>query len=142
MAEAKIGDKVQVNYTAKLEDGSVFFSSEGKNPVELQLGSGTLIPDIENSIVGMNLGDKKTVHLSAENSYGPYRKELVVETPREKLPPNFTPKLGGSWPVDMGAGGKRVGRITHITEETITFDTNHPLAGHDLTFDIELVKIL
>jgi len=141
-AHAKIGDTVQVNYTGKLADGSIFDSSEGREPYEFTLGAGQAIPGFDKAILGMKVGEKKTVTIPADEAYGPHLDDMVVEVPREKLPSNIEPKVGQMLEATRPDGEKIGFIITNISDDnTVTLDANHPLAGKDLTFYIELVKI-
>jgi peptidylprolyl isomerase len=141
-AVAKTGDTVQVNYTGKLADGTVFDSSVGRDPLEFTLGKGETIPGFEKAVLGMKVGEKKTVTIPSDEAYGPHFDDMVVEVPREKLPSNIEPKVGQMLEA-TGQNGETIRfTVTSISDNgTVTLDANHPLAGKDLTFDIELVKI-
>lgn len=139
---AKTGDTVQVNYTGKLADGTVFDSSIGKQPLEVVLGRGQVIPGFEKALLGMKVGDNKTVTISANDAYGPLRKELIFEVPKENLPPDAVPQVGQQLRGTKADGSTMVATITKISDKTVTLDANIPLAGKDLTFEIGLVKIL
>lgn len=139
---AKTGDKVQVNYTGKFENGTVFDSSAGRDPLEFTLGTGKVIPGFEKAVLGMKTGEKKTVTIPAAEAYGPHLDELVIELSRSQLPPEITPEVGMKLESPQDDGTTIVAMITSVTSTTITLDANHPLAGRTLTFDIELLKIL
>ncbi|MBN2463768.1 MAG: peptidylprolyl isomerase [Dehalococcoidia bacterium] len=141
-AVAKYGDTVQVHYTGKLADGTVFDSSVERGPLEFTVGSGQLIEGFDNAVLGMKVGEKKTVTIPVDEAYGPHRDEQVVEISREKLPSDLTPEVGQQLVMTQSDGTEIVVVITEVSDETITIDANHPLAGKDLTFEIELVKIL
>jgi len=141
-AKAKVGDTVQVNYTGKLADGSVFDSSIGKQPLEVVLGKGQVIPGFEKAILGMKVGDNKTVTISAIDAYGLSHKELIFEVPKENLPAGAAPQVGQQLRGSKADGTTMVATITKISDKTVTLDGNVPLAGKDLTFEIGLVKIL
>lgn len=141
-AKAKTGDTVQVNYTGKLADGTVFDSSIGKQPLEVILGKGQVIPGFEKAILGMKVGDNKTVTISANDAYGPFRKELIFEVPKENLPAGAEPQVGQQLRGSKADGSTMIATITRVSEKTVTLDGNVPLAGKDLTFEIGLVKIL
>jgi len=141
-AKAKDGNTVQVNYTGKLADGTVFDSSIGRQPLEVILGKGQVIPGFEKAILGMKVGENKTVTISANDAYGPYRNELIFEVPKEKLPAGVTPQVGQQLQGSQADGSVMVATITKVSDETVTLDANTPLSGKDLTFEIELVKIL
>ena len=141
--QAKEGDAVQVNYTGTLADGTVFDSSAGRTPLEFTIGSGQLIPGFDQAVIGMKVGEKKTVTIPAEEAYGPHREEMVLEVGRERIPSNIEPEVGMMLESTQQDGSKVVFTITNISDNnTVTLDANHPLAGKDLTFEIELVKIL
>jgi FKBP-type peptidyl-prolyl cis-trans isomerase 2 len=139
---AKTGDTVQVNYTGKLADGTVFDSSIGRQPLEVILGKGQVIPGFEKAILGMHVGENKTVTISASDAYGPSRKELIFEVPKENLPAGATPQVGQQLRGSKADGSTMMATITKISDKTVTLDANVPLAGKDLTFEIGLVKIL
>lgn len=141
-AKAKDGDTVQVNYTGKLADGTVFDSSVGRQPLEVVLGKGQVIPGFEKAILGMTVGENKTVTIPADEAYGPYHNELIFEVPRENMPTGVTPQVGQRLQGSQEDGSVMVATITKVSDNTVTLDANIPLAGKDLTFDIGLVKIL
>jgi FKBP-type peptidyl-prolyl cis-trans isomerase 2 len=140
--QAKNGNIVQVDYTGKLADGTVFDSSVGSEPLEFKLGAGQVIPGFEKAVLGMKVGEKKTVTIPANEAYGPHRDEQVVELSREELPSDLTPQVGQQLVVNQQDGRQIIVVITNVSDNnTVTIDANHPLAGKDLTFEIELVKI-
>jgi peptidylprolyl isomerase len=142
MAQAKTGDVVKVHYTGKLGDGTVFDSSANREPLQFKIGEGQLIADFEQALVGMNPGDSKTVQIAADNAYGPYHEEMVIELDRKDLPENLEPKVDQKLQVRQDSGQEFVVTVTAVTEKSITLDGNHPLAGKDLTFDIQLSEIV
>ena len=142
MAQAKTGDVVKVHYTGKLDDGTVFDSSANREPLEFKIGAGQLIADFEQAVVGMNPGDAKTVQIAADNAYGPYHEEMVIELERKDLPENLDPKVDQKLQVRQESGQEFVVTVTAVTETSVTLDGNHPLAGKDLTFDIQLSEIV
>ena len=141
-SKAKEGNTVQVNYTGKLADGTVFDSSVGRQPLEVVLGKGQVIPGFEKAILGMKVGENKTVTLSVNDAYGPVRSELIFEVPKENLPAGVTPQVGQQLQGSQADGSVMRATITKISDKTVTLDGNIPLAGKELTFDIELIKIL
>ena len=141
-ARAKDGDTVQVNYTGKLADGTVFDSSIGRQPLEVVMGKGQVIPGFEKAILGMKVGDNKTVTISANDAYGPFRNELIFEVTKDNLPAGVAPQVGQQLRGSKADGSTMVATITKISDKTVTLDANVPLAGKDLTFEIGLVKIL
>ena len=138
---ANDGDTVKVHYTGTLEDGTVFDTSRGREPLEFTLGEGTIIPGFEETVKGMQVGQTKTVTIPAEEAYGPHRDELVMVIERDKLPEGLNPAIGQQLEMQQADGGTAVVVVTDVSETTITIDANHPLAGKDLTFEIELVEI-
>lgn len=141
MAVAKDGDKVKVHYTGKLDDGTEFDSSSGREPLEFTLGNQEVIPGFEEAIVGMAPGDLKTVTIAADDAYGPYYKEMVAIADRRNFPEDLTPEVGQQLQVQSEDGDSMVVTVTEVTDERVTLDGNHPLAGKALTFDLELVGI-
>jgi len=139
--EAKTGDAVSVHYTGKLQDGTVFDSSEQGEPLEFTLGQGQLIPGFEQAVSGMKVGESKTVTITSDQAYGPYRQELVQVVPREQLPEDLKPEVGMQLQSTRSDGGVVVVTVTEVSETTITVDANSPLAGKDLIFEIKLVGI-
>lgn len=140
--QAKNGDTVQVNYTGKLSDGTVFDTSEGGKPLEFILGSGTVIEGFDKAVLGMKVGEKKTVTIPASEAYGPYLDEMVMEIPREQLSKDLVPAVGQHLQSTSSDGQTIFVTVIKVTDTSITVDANHPLAGKDLTFELELVKIL
>jgi len=140
MSQVKEGDSVKVNYTGKLEDGTVFDSSEGKEPLEFTVGSGQIIPGLDKAVDGMEVGESKTVTVESEEAYGPRRDEMVLEVERERLPEEIEPEVGQQLQVGSSEDQTMIVQITDVTDTAVTLDANHPLAGKDLTFDIEVVE--
>jgi len=141
MAQAKNGDTVKVNYTGKLDDGSVFDASGDSGPLEFRIGEGKIISGFENAVVGMHPQESKTVRVPADEAYGPHRDELVAEVDRGQLPEDIKPEVGQYLTLRQPDNRNILVEITAVSDEKITLDANHPLAGKDLTFDIELVEI-
>lgn len=142
MVQAQPGDTVKIHYTGKLEDGTVFDSSFGGEPFEFTLNSGQVIPGFDQAIVGMAPGETKTETIPMDRAYGPHRDEMVLEVGRDNLPPNFQPQIGEQLQVQQPDGAAIPVVVTEVTDATVTLDANHPLAGEDLTFDIQLVEIV
>ena len=138
---AQDGDTVKVHYTGTLADGSQFDSSEGRAPLEFTLGQGQLIPGFEKAVLGMTTGQKKTVTLPAAEAYGPHIAEMVIEVPQDDLPEGLEPQVGQQLQMTLESGRVTSVMVVSISEDTITIDANHPLAGKDLTFEIELVEV-
>lgn len=135
------GDTVKVNYTGKLMDGTVFDTSDGRDPLEFTIGQGQLIKDFEQAVIGMNPGDTKTVQIESQNAYGPHHDQLVFIVPREQLPEDIDPQVDQRFQMTADNGQDLVVTVTAASENDVTFDGNHPLAGKDLTFEIELVSV-
>jgi len=141
MSQAKSGDTVHVHYTGKLGDGSVFDSSEGRDPLSFELGKGMVVPGFEKAVTGMEVGEQKTVTFPSEEAYGPRLDQLTFTVPRDNLPEGYDPKEGEMLRMETRDGRQMDVVVTGADEESVQLDANHPLAGHDLTFDVELVKI-
>ncbi len=138
--EAKRGDNVKVHYTGSLDDGSVFDSSEGKEPLSFAVGGGQVIAGFDEAVIGMEVGDSKTVHIPAEKAYGQRNDELVIHAPIEQVPPDLKPEIGMR--LELGGMGGEILRVevVDITDSHVVLDANPPLAGKDLIFKIELVE--
>ena len=142
MAQAKAGDTVKVHYTGKLDDGSVFDTSDDREPLQFTIGEGQLISDFEQAVVGMNPGESKTVQISSDKAYGPHREEMVMEVDRSEFPEDLEPKVDQRLQVSQSDGQTFPVTVTDVSESKITLDANHPLAGKDLTFDVQLSEIV
>ncbi len=141
METAKDGDTVKVHYKGTLRDGTVFDDSEQRDPLELTLGSKQVIPGFEEAIVGMKVGDSKVETIPAAEAYGEPKDQLILRAPMDKMPEGKAPEVGQQMQV-MTEGGQPVPvRVTEVSEDEVTLDANHPLAGHDLTFELKLVEI-
>lgn len=141
MAQASNGDNVRIHYTGRLHDGTVFDTSENRDPLGFELGAGQVIPGFEEAVQGMEPGQRQTVTVAAEKAYGPRRDDLVLSFPREQLPEGVDPEPGQQLQMQTQEGQAVQVTVRDATEEALILDANHPLAGHDLTFDIELVEI-
>lgn len=142
MTQAKTGDTIKLNYTGKLDDGSVFDTTENRDPLQFVLGEDRLIKGFEAAVVGMNPGDTKTVQLEPEQAYGPRRDEMVLDINRSNLPEDMQPQVGQKLQLQPKEGGQPVdSTITRVSETDVTVDANHPLAGRPLTFEIELLEV-
>jgi len=140
-AQAKNGDTVEVHYTGTLENGTVFDTSEGGEPLEFTLGQGQMIPGFEQAVLGMKVGESKNFTIPADEAYGPYDAALIQVINREELTNIPNPEVGQQLYGSQTGGGTITGTITNVTDTTITVDFNHHLAGKDLTFEIELMSI-
>ena len=141
MAQVQQGDTVSVHYTGKLADGTVFDSSRDRHPMKFTLGKGQLIAGFEAAVVGMAAGDKKTVVIPFAEAYGPRQDSAVVEMERKNMPTNFVPQVGQRLELTQEDDTNVLVTVTAVSDATITVDANHPLAGKDLTFDIEVVEV-
>lgn len=141
MTQVKTGDTVRIHYTGTLADGSTFDSSAGRDPLEFTVGSGQIIPGLDKAIPGMTQGDKKVVEVPAEEAYGPVHAEARQAVPRQEIPADIPLEIGTQLQVQTTTGQTMQVVVIEVTDEQVTLDANHPLAGKDLTFAIELVEI-
>lgn len=141
MTEVTQGAKVRIHYTGTLEDGSVFDSSEGRDPLEFDVGSGMIIPGLDKALPGMKVGDKKKVSIAPEEAYGPRHDEAVLEVPRTDIPAEIPLEVGIQLQMSGPQGQPVPVTVTNLTDDTVTLDANHALAGKTLTFDFEVVGI-
>lgn len=142
MAQAKHGDTVRVHYTGTFDDGTVFDTSAEREPLQFTIGSGQVIPGFDNAILDMVVGAKKKVNIPAEQAYGPRSEELVAQIGRDRLPADLEIEIGQQLQVGLADGGQTVVMIVDLNDETVTLDANHPMAGMDLNFELELVEIV
>ncbi len=140
-APVKNGDKVQVHYTGKFNDGTVFDSSEGRTPLVFEAGSGQVIPGFDKAIIGMKKEESKQILIPSADAYGPERKEMVVTFERKQLPAKPEPEVGMMLLLRDPQGHQLPARIVKVEKEMVTLDLNHPLAGKDLTFELKVVGI-
>lgn len=164
MAAVKQGDRVSINYIASLEDGTVFdstYETDGcgdecetgecdtddcgcgeTGPMQLTIGAGDFFPQIEEALIGMTIGEKKTVAIPATEAFGLYDEEKVFTVPHSELPEEMSPEVGSEYVLTNDEEEEFGVTVIEVTEESVTFDANHPLAGEDLSFELELVEIL
>ena len=138
---AQNGNIVQVHYTGTLQDGTMFETSVGREPLEFTLGEDRMMPGFEQAVLGMKTGESKTVTIPAKDAYGPHNADMTLVVNREELPEDITPEVGQQLEMTGSDGGTIIVIITEVSDTTVTLDANHPLAGKDLTFEIELVSI-
>jgi FKBP-type peptidyl-prolyl cis-trans isomerase 2 len=138
---AKAGDDVQIHYTGTLDDGSTFDSSEGRDPLAFKLGSGQVIKGFDDGVTGMSVCEEKTIHIPCEDAYGPINPAMMQDVPREQIPAEIPLELGMMLQMQGQAGDVIPVKVANITEDTVTLDANHMLAGKDLTFALKLVSI-
>lgn len=141
MATAKQGDTVHIHYTGTLEDGTEFDSSRDREPLVFTLGEGQVIAGFDQAVLGMQSGETKRVTIAADEAYGQYEDDLVFEIDRAQLPASFAPVLGEQYQMEQGNGQTMVVTVREMSNDSVTLDANHPLAGYDLTFDLELVSV-
>jgi peptidylprolyl isomerase len=149
MAQAKKGDRVRVHYTGRLDDGSVFDSSEchegdcecPSQPLEFTVGAGEVIPGFDQAVEGLAINETRSVHIPVDQAYGERVEEMVAQVPRTHLPADMTPEIGQQLEVTQEDGNSFQVMVTEVTDESVTIDGNHPLAGQNLNFDIKLVEI-
>jgi len=139
MSKARTGDYVRVHYTGTLDDGSTFDSSRGREPLEFTIGNGEVVPGFDAAVLGMAVGEVKTVTLEPEDAYGEHHEERMMQVPRSALPDDVTPEPGMEFQAEAPNGEVIALVVVEADEEQVTLDANHPLAGESLTFEIELV---
>jgi FKBP-type peptidyl-prolyl cis-trans isomerase 2 len=141
MQQAQNGDKVKVHYHGTLRNGEIFDSSNGREPLEFTVGTGQVIKGFDEGVKGMQVGEKKKVEIPVGDAYGEKSQEMVVEFPKDQFPPEMAPEVGMQLMMSNGSGQQFPVRVVEVKEESVVLDANHPLAGQDLIFDIELVEI-
>ncbi len=141
MQQVKSGDTVKVHYHGKLTDGTTFDSSEGREPLEFEVGSGSVIAGFDSGVTGMQVGEKKTVNIPVDEAYGPKQEDLYMEFPIDRFPEDMKPEAGMQLNMSNGSEQNFPVVIAEVHDDTVILDANHPLAGEDLTFDLELVEI-
>jgi len=141
MTQVKTGDTVRIHYTGTLNDGTTFDSSAGRDPLQFEVGSGQIIPGLDKEIPGMAVGDKKTVNIPASEAYGEVNPQMQQAIPRAQIPAEIPVEVGARLQMQTPEGQVIPVTVAAVDEQTVTLDANHPLAGKDLTFDIELVSI-
>ncbi|MGB3768307.1 MAG: peptidylprolyl isomerase [Phormidesmis sp.] len=142
MTQAKSGDTVKVHYTGKLNNGQVFDSSKSREPLQFTLGTGMVIPGFDAAVTGLSPGETVTSTIPNAEAYGPYQKEMVAEIEKQNIPADFELEVGQRLEMQVPSGEAMSVTITDIKGEMVTLDGNHPLAGQDLTFELELVEIV
>lgn len=142
MAQAKSGDTVQVHYTGTLTDGTIFDSSEGRTPLEFTVGSGQVIRGFDEGVAGMSQGEKKTINIPVEDAYGPANEEMIFTLNRSDIPADIPLELGMTLNMHEDGNPRPIPVIIrNLTDTSVTLDANHPLAGQDLIFEVELVGV-
>ena len=141
MQQVKNGDTIKVHYHGKLTNGETFDSSTGRQPLEFKVGSGMVIKGFDTGVTGMQIGEKKTIHIPALEAYGAKNEEMVMDFPKERFPADMKIELGMQLMMNNGSGQQIPVKIVEIKDEVVMLDANHHLAGEDLIFDLELVSI-
>jgi len=141
MTEAKAGDTVRLHYKGTLDDGSVFDSSEGRDPLEFTIGSGQILPGLDKAIPGMKVGDEKTVKIDAAEAYGPHNPAARQAVPRSNVPDTIELAVGLQLQAQTEGGQMMTVTVVEFSDAEVVLDANHPLAGKDLTFEIQLTGI-
>lgn len=142
MAQVKSADKIKVHYHGKLTNGETFDSSEGREPLEFEVGSGQVIKGFDDAVTGMTVGEKKTVNIPYDEAYGPRNPEMVIEMPKDRFPKDMEIEIGMSLGMSDQEGHQFQVTVVEIKEAIVMLDANHPLANQDLIFDLELVEIV
>jgi FKBP-type peptidyl-prolyl cis-trans isomerase 2 len=137
----KNGDTIQVHYKGTLTDGTLFDSSEGGEPLEFKVGGGMVIPGFDKGVMGMAIGEKRTINIPCAEAYGQLNEEMKINMPRSEVPADMNPEIGMEMHLTDENGQVIPVLVIGLTDDTITLDANHPLAGEDLNFDLELVSI-
>lgn len=142
MQQVKTGDTVRVHYHGRLNNGNTFDSSEGRDPLEFKVGTGSVIKGFDNGVLDMTVGEKRTLNIPVEEAYGPKSDELIMEFPKANIPADLNPEVGMELQMSNPQGQVFPVKVASVGAEFITLDANHPLAGEPLIFDIELVEIV
>ncbi|RYD51386.1 MAG: peptidylprolyl isomerase [Sphingobacteriales bacterium] len=141
MQQVKSGDLVRIHYHGTLSDGTVFDSSSEREPLEFTAGSGQVIPGFDTAVVGMTVGEKKSVHIPVDEAYGQPNDQMMIEFPKSQFPEDVQPEVGASLHLSDDQGHVFPVTVVEVKEDSVVLDGNHPLAGKDLNFDLELVSI-
>ncbi|MHA4810567.1 FKBP-type peptidyl-prolyl cis-trans isomerase [Flavitalea flava] len=142
MQQVKAGDTVKVHYHGRLTDGTTFDSSEGRTPLEFVVGSGMVIKGFDAGLLDMGIGEKKTIQIPVEDAYGVKDPQMVMDFPIDRFPAEMKPEVGMQLNMTNGTGQQIPVVIVEVKDDTVILDANHPLAGEDLIFDLELVEII
>lgn len=142
MRQVKKGDTVKVHYHGRHTSGESFDSSEGREPLEFEVGGGMVIKGFDDGVTGMAVGDKKTINIPFDEAYGPSNPDMIVEMPKDRFPEDMKVEKGMSLMMSDGSGQNFQVIVTEIKDDVVLLDANHPLAGKDLVFDLELIEII
>ena len=141
MAEAKLGDTVKIHFTGKLQDETVIETSKDRDPLEFKIGDGNVIPGLEQGVIGMAAGDKKTIAISPEDAFGQPQEDLVVDMKKSEFPKDVELAAGVYLNIESSDGKEFKAKVVEIKEDTVILDANHPLAGVTINYDVELLEI-
>lgn len=141
MDQAKLGDTVKIHITEKMEDDTVVESSQDRGPLEFEIGAGNVISGLEQGVIGMRTGDKKTITIPPEDAFGPPREDLVIDLNKNEIPEGIKLSVGVHLKIQTSDGQVFKVKVVDVKEDTVTLDANHPLAGATLNFDVELIEI-
>jgi peptidylprolyl isomerase len=142
MAEAKLGDTVKIHFTGKLLDETVIETSKDRDPLEFKIGDGNVIPGLEQGVIGMAAGDKKTIAISPQDAFGEPQEDLVVGINKSEFPKDVELATGAYLNIESSDGKEFKAKVVEIKEDTVTLDANHPLAGVAINYDVELLEIV
>jgi peptidylprolyl isomerase len=142
MAEAKLGDTVKIHFTGKLQDETVIETSKDRDPLEFKIGDGNVIPGLEQGVIGMAAGDKKTIAVSPEEGFGQQQEDLVVDLKKSEFPEDVEFAVGAYLNIETSDSKEFKAKVVEIKEDTVTLDANHPLAGITINYDVELLEIV
>jgi len=142
MQKVKSGDKVKVHYHGRLTNGQTFDKSEGREPLEFEVGSGMVIKGFDDGVAGMSVGDKKTISIPFNEAYGPKNPDMIIDMPKDRFPKDIELEIGLPLAMSDGQGQQFEVIVTQLKDDFVVLDANHPLAGQDLIFDLELVEIV
>ena len=142
MQQAKKGDKVKVHYHGKLTNGETFDSSAGREPLEFEIGAGSVIKGFDEGVSGMKVGEKRTINIPVDEAYGQRSEDMLIEFPKDRFPKDMEIKEGMQLMMSNGTGQNIPVIVVEVKDDAVILDANHPLAGEDLIFDIELVEIV
>jgi peptidylprolyl isomerase len=142
MAEAKLGDTVKIHFTGKLQDETVIETSKDRDPLEFKIGDGNVIPGLEQGVIGMAAGDKKTIAVSPEEGFGQPQEDLVVDLKKSEFPEDVEFAVGAYLNIETSDSKEFKAKVVEIKEDTVTLDANHPLAGITINYDVELLEIV
>jgi len=136
------GNTIKIHYHGRLSDGTVFDSSNGRSPLEFKVGAGSVIKGFDDGVKGMSVGDKKTIEIPFPEAYGPEDPSMIIEFPKRQLPEDLHPEIGMQLNMNNASGEQFPVVVTEVNEDSIILNANHPLAGKDLIFDLELMEIV